>query len=305
MKFTKVSISTPLETAMSRSGKIFFEYRKDIQGLLQVLIDAGGNELLIQDYRILGEYFGPTESLSYLVGESLPAYQNLTSYDLYYVATSVGKSHWPNDLELVQLILSSIRLDEALKMRGAQGRSLLHVCVDHCIGNYRKPIITASSDPWRMFTRELISAGVETSLLDENGRSPLSWLLHENLLGTTLNQRLGDWLWDLNEAGVDLRRYGEIESAVNLSFECHCHSDPKFRPEGRHVISFSYGPSVDDWQFWVDEPTDVFAGTFWKMVEQTAMWEELSRVPSLGLKIPGSWLENEDEDEVEVEVEND
>ncbi|KAE9380938.1 hypothetical protein N431DRAFT_325529 [Stipitochalara longipes BDJ] len=304
---------TPFETAMYNSGLIFFYKKKEIQGLLQSLVDAGGSELLIQDYRILGQYFGSTESLSYLVRESLPAYQNLSSYDLHYVATCVGNSYWPNGLELVQLILSSTRLDEVLRTRrGSEDSSLvhfyaghcipfslLHVCAGHCSHRLAQPTITTSEDPWRVFTRELILAGADTSPIDIHGMSPLSLLLHRNRQGATLSQLLRDWLCDMKEAGVDLRHYGEIESAIYLSLECFCDAETDFPQAGRHVISFSYGPDVDDWQFWVDEPTDVFAGTFWKMMEAqtTDIWEESSNMTSSGLRIPGSWMEYEDEGE--------
>jgi len=45
------------------------------------------------------------------------------------------------------------------------------------------------------------------------------------------------------------------------------------------LIGFSYGPSPGDWQFWGSQPTDVFAGDFWKMMESP--WE----------RMPGAWGE--------------
>ncbi|KAI1461783.1 hypothetical protein F4805DRAFT_413339 [Annulohypoxylon moriforme] len=110
--------------------------------------------------------------------------------------------------------------------------------------------------------------------------------------------RLQNWLSLLKVIGIDLIKYGREELRILRA------SDPKSRTimmyhythtyhitemglvlyadlwEGHYtLISFRFGPNVDDWNIFWSEPTDEFAGEFWDMVENP--------IP----RIPGSWYE--------------
>jgi hypothetical protein len=52
----------------------------------------------------------------------------------------------------------------------------------------------------------------------------------------------------------------------------------------RRLISFSYGPQPDDWKFWFADPTDCFAGIFWK--------EENREDDEAEYPLPGAWEES-------------
>lgn len=104
------------------------------------------------------------------------------------------------------------------------------------------------------------------------------------------------YLFVLQVAGIDLVDYGRKEKqlhdqrAVDKTFQY------TFWPTDSRqmaiewigissaeatwdLIGFTYGPSPDDWQFWGSQPTDIFAGDFWKMMESP--WE----------RMPGAWVE--------------
>jgi hypothetical protein len=56
------------------------------------------------------------------------------------------------------------------------------------------------------------------------------------------------------------------------------------------LVDFSFGPQLETWKFWFLEPTDIFAGQFWAMLEGHHCQESMISQHS-SLKIPGSWPE--------------
>lgn len=46
-----------------------------------------------------------------------------------------------------------------------------------------------------------------------------------------------------------------------------------------YLIGFKYGPEPEDWDIYWDEPTDMFAGEFWELIENPPP------------QIPGAWEE--------------
>lgn len=95
------------------------------------------------------------------------------------------------------------------------------------------------------------------------------------------------YLHNLKEAGVDLVSYGRKEKKLHRQltwkpFVCYGLWDAIDSPTIEHdLVGFTYGPSPDDWTVWLSEPTDVFAGDFWTMIESP--WE-----PE---RMPGAWIE--------------
>ncbi len=107
------------------------------------------------------------------------------------------------------------------------------------------------------------------------------------------------WLHILENCNIDLCEYGKMEESIlrqdglRMARSIYYHHAP-FR--GRHpeeldhkhlwyILGFKFGPNVCDWVVWWNEPTDKFAGDFWKLIDDPP------------LHIPGAWYEDEDSDE--------
>jgi hypothetical protein len=133
----------------------------------------------------------------------------------------------------------------------------------------------------------------------------------------------------LEDAGVDLEEYGEEEMSLSKSYSTRLERKWLYDFENDYNVGtlmrfMSYGPAVEDWVFYVLEPTDCFAGIFWKLVEKqtrfgvdsraeldflgmnnldwlddsdTSDWSDSSDTePELSeLNIPGSWATFGDE----------
>jgi len=98
------------------------------------------------------------------------------------------------------------------------------------------------------------------------------------------------WLEFLEVCGIDLVEYGQyqkIELRQDKFESIYREGDLKLyhqeRPVKAHLTSFKYGPSPMDWHFWWSEPTDIFAGQFWYLVESW-LSEEVE------LWMPGAWV---------------
>jgi hypothetical protein len=106
------------------------------------------------------------------------------------------------------------------------------------------------------------------------------------------------WLNILRNAGVDLKEYGEKEAELFIGQEFSerpflmedvTYGDRLSRIHGGdargedlefNLIGFQYGAEVDDWKLWWSEPSDVFAGDFWNLVESPYQ------------PVPGAWVED-------------
>jgi hypothetical protein len=115
-------------------------------------------------------------------------------------------------------------------------------------------------------------AGEEIYQVNKALLSPLGTLMLLNNHGfAEMCKVLRTWLQDLKDAGVDLGEYGKREFALRLSYDLkiHCY--------GTQMGFTSYGPAVEDWVFYAQEPTDRFAGIFWKLVEKQTQFGVDSR----------------------------
>jgi hypothetical protein len=88
-------------------------------------------------------------------------------------------------------------------------------------------------------------------------------------------------LWDLQSAGVNLKRFGEREELIlkdlggAIDFQTSIHS----KGYVVRLIGFSHGPSPTGWWLWFSEPSDEFAGDFRDMIERR-------------MEMPGGWSDN-------------
>ncbi|TGO53322.1 hypothetical protein BOTNAR_0298g00060 [Botryotinia narcissicola] len=96
------------------------------------------------------------------------------------------------------------------------------------------------------------------------------------------------WLEIIHESGIDLLRYGEVEHAKFMesteAYDIVVHFEKARTTRRAHLISFVYGPVIDDWKFWYswDEPYRNYYGKFrdfWELVDH----------PERGM--PGAWEE--------------
>ncbi|KAK6948976.1 hypothetical protein Daesc_009048 [Daldinia eschscholtzii] len=101
------------------------------------------------------------------------------------------------------------------------------------------------------------------------------------------NLMIMEWLKALALAGVDLEAYGRREYAILLDdyslryIVAYSHSYSGILRLKIYLIRFKFGPKPEDWEFYFNEPTDEFAGDFWKLVEDPP------------LRIPGAWVEDD------------
>jgi hypothetical protein len=97
------------------------------------------------------------------------------------------------------------------------------------------------------------------------------------------------FLQQIAGAGVDLIEYGQTESRLHRKHQVKMRwgvfGGILYSPaRGKRVftlrlISFTYGPSPEDWQFWFTEAMDISFLEFWQMVEHPER------------EMPGAWNE--------------
>jgi hypothetical protein len=108
------------------------------------------------------------------------------------------------------------------------------------------------------------------------------------------------WLGGLHNSGIDLAEYGSNEQKscrqaasiadydMLLSVLSHPLGDfviyEYFRlVSSLRLINFQYGKLPTDWKFWWNEPSDKFAGDFWRLVELDST--------SVIMRVPGAWID--------------
>ena len=74
------------------------------------------------------------------------------------------------------------------------------------------------------------------------------------------------WLKLLERSGIDLEAFG-LEEARMWRDLISCESKLPYMYM-KHLMGFSYGKDPQDWHMWMREPSDVFAGDFWAMIER-------------------------------------
>ena len=126
-------------------------------------------------------------------------------------------------------------------------------------------------------------ANTELSRLDPSGCTPLfvmSWVArwhggHDGSL-----QHLRRWVAAVARGNVDLCAYGDIE---HKHWPKRRELNGDWRRNGSGMIGLAYGPRPADWWIWYDHPGDLFAGTFWDMLEHPeraipGVWEDTSDI---------------------------
>jgi hypothetical protein len=279
-----------------------------------LLINAGASDGLVREIDALRGFRGDKDVFQYLQQQTWTPYYELPLGDRFCVAESIDHERL-NEAELTRIALVPEQFDQEMAVYADEyGMTLLHIVTrdfaydfcrfrageDFCDYNNTPACddIYEPNNPWRVLIRDVVTAGASLHAINSRKRSILGYIISTiynshyihgaNECFVAIPQLLEIWLSDLREVGVDLVRYGADEKALYLTgavdntFECWRWFDEN---EGQTSISFSYGPRPQDWHIWLSEPTDVFAGEFWEMIENPAY----TCTDDLELPIPGSW----------------
>jgi hypothetical protein len=94
-------------------------------------------------------------------------------------------------------------------------------------------------------------------------------------------EALRNWLSDLQNAGLDLQQFGEIDKSIwEEDLVWRILDSRNGEGIGYRLIGFSYGPCVDDWSVWIS-PWDDYFTDFWSLIERPIE------------KMPGEWPSEE------------
>jgi len=302
---------------------------------IRVLVTSGASDNLIQDYSILRNYNSCSEdAFVYLSQQCFPSYNEASAQEVVNVAVelisyglespvnvaveliSYGLESPVNGdaFSLFQLVLKPSTLQDIVRAKTdipevptRSQQTLLHACAtrleietehDFTLGREHWRVLN-KDNPWRVFAKDLISAGAEISAVDSRGSSPFQYLLSYFAVRPFEpggpEEALKAWLSDLKEAGVDLQLYGQTEFAL--------HQAAKYS-EYRYLLkdmTFTYGPEVRDWYFRVLWPVNKFAAQFWKMVEKETREPSHEETQAETHGIPGSWQDFCGESNSEIE----
>jgi hypothetical protein len=282
----------------------------------------------------LGDFRGYRAGLRYLQQQVFPPYFETDLEERFKIAYNVARQGWDNGPELLRMTVSAGRItnDIATYVDGF-GNTLLHLIslgiphsyrirlmVDDFVDeefDCRRPDATDSINRWHLMARETITAGAAVSAINKNNSTVLQLLLTnfgERWLSVrpprirtrvvysswwdALMALLNNWLVDLESCEIDLSSYGKeewehyhlypVEYDINLGT---ARPHPKLR-----LINFLYGRRPEDWIFWFSEPTDEFAGDFWRMIENGPTESSDKELDDQILSTPGAWKSDDDDD---------
>ncbi|PMD38028.1 hypothetical protein L207DRAFT_584947 [Hyaloscypha variabilis F] len=152
-----------------------------------------------------------------------------------------------------------------------------------------------------------ISAGFLISTHQTSIRSPLSLIISEVL--SVFNPI---WSYRVSETLREVGDYSTTKSELTFGFGCFNPVERGCLPCDNHrhgiwffeLIGFTFGVRIEDWHFWLSEPTDEFAGDFWYMIETWGFWESDDEESDfdcdsncdsdfdLEQAVPGAWVDD-------------
>jgi hypothetical protein len=262
-----------------------------------------------------------------------PPYFETHLEERFKIAYSVARQGWDNGSELLRMTVSAGRITNDIATYVDDfGNTLLHLIslgiahdqlirpmVDGFVDEEfycRGPDATNSINGWRLLSRETITAGAAVSAINNRNCTVLQSLLKNfgkfwfysrtfrNWRG--LMALLNNWLVDLESCELDLSSYGKEEWEHHLLYPVEfdivletARPHPKVR-----LINFSYGRRPEDWIFWFSEPTDEFAGDFWRMIENAPTESSAKELDDPILSTPGAWNSDDDDDKYDNDDES-
>ncbi|TGO30105.1 hypothetical protein BPAE_0008g00970 [Botrytis paeoniae] len=253
--------------------------------ILRTLVEAGADSELIDQTHILGSSARcPTEIFHYLQKHTLMSSGEISFIDTLGIALNFIDY---NSVQSQNLMLSYLE-DPNFQVNIALHRDdfvvedfFLEVC-----WRYSQDEL---EDNGVDLIKKMISAGMSLHTLDEDSETILQkefWSCRRRL--DVQEGKIWDlemWLGFLVNLGVNLNTYGEVESSIYKKKRMAQELDA---PRGwllERVLGFKYGPCIEDWDLWVFEWTDEFAGDFWKLIENPL------QAVLANLSIPGGWVD--------------
>jgi hypothetical protein len=242
---------TPLHQLISWGGCLSFDKGLDLFELYQLLLNAGADEILIDNIDIFRSYRGPVNNLKYLQRQAYPPYHRTPLPLRLAVAAHQLEFFWHNSLSALETLLD---IDgeinaEIAEWTNEKGQTLLYLVwrsFARRLANVRgieryldrsletqdletiEDIRNIHSCLHRRFSRKLISAGASLQSVDNDGHTLLTGVIYRfyvfgnDYIHTSrwnpkefleaLNEILEDWLFSLLKGGVDLQEYGAWES---------------------------------------------------------------------------------------------
>lgn len=229
------------------------EYK--VVDLCRLLINYGDSKSdpLLETGQYTNAFRGTSSLFRFLQLQTYPSYDVLPMETRFQFLDTINYGQSDSARELIMLALGVTTFTiETLTCKDSSGRTLLHhiaewyfiiiyyaVRSELCLNLYHT-LGRTPHDPlkptcrfcrWRMLLREVIAAGSQLHLVDEDERTPLCTLLvsyfttqeflrdgkkYSTVMIDFLRPLLCTWLSDLHASGVDLQHYGEQETHQGL-----------------------------------------------------------------------------------------
>lgn len=230
---------TPLHQLSTWGGRLSFDKGLHLFELYQLLLNAGADEILIDNMELFNSYHGPVTDLKYLQRQAYPPYQDTPLQLRLAAATRQLEAVWHNVPLIFETLLDNggeINVEMA-KWTNKKGQTLLNLLwisyikgetgkhFEHDLDTQDLETIKGLSNGrlflYQRLSCKLISAGASLQSVDNEGYTLLTRML-EGLWASTLWKRKNvfklvdalkeDWLFALLESGVDIHEYGAWES---------------------------------------------------------------------------------------------
>lgn len=226
---------------------------------------------------------------TYAVGALLKPTQQWEPSDLLCVLDNTFDWRLESSAPRLQSMLNVIDSTKAgskqwWHYRTDTGESLLHMLAKAYALRFRTLTGWRGPEAWDIlgaYLAEGIRAGADLHVLSDEGLSPFATMcdidyeiMHSGL-AEYLVIPMREWLQCLEAHGVDLLQYGARESS-------RWRIPSNSGDDAQRVLSFTYGPCVEDWAPIVEHVGDAYAGIFWDMVEHPER------------QVPGAWEAEDD-----------
>ncbi|KAF7916805.1 uncharacterized protein EAE98_010527 [Botrytis deweyae] len=304
--------ATPLQYLISSPCLNRNDNRRKTLEILRILVEGGAEEEFLGNSNFLEKTDMPVDIFSYIQHHTFlnePLFAEKCKIAARIVEKAAG---YRNTQQCIRSLLGGPKFSFYVGLHNNE-KALQEVFQILCqnvtsfgiqkVKKQTNPSI--SKHPSAELLQELIGAQVP---LHETGTgfTLLQRMICNCMFQTGINHRgrqILDWINLLHASGTDLEQYGETERSIfkmgrrnnfeSLVFRSRINRVEVLNFEGpmkpvinyelgfSRLIDFTYGPCVEDWNFWFSEPTDRFAGDFWSLIED----------PSLINLVPGAWVD--------------
>lgn len=251
--------------------------------VLRTLLEAGADLELIDETNILAlSAGGPVDIFNYIQQHTF-----MTSGEIKFVEkVRIIQGFVSPPISQRQSVISSYLGGPDFQANVALHRddNVTKRLFEDICWSFINPNSTFSTDAAADLINTMLSAGMSLHTLEGTGHTSLqsifddcSWSIPRKLW--RLRKTLKKWLDLLVRLGIDLQAYGKEESLLYKRERMALNFDLRLQRRFRKILGFKYGPRVEDWELWIFEPSDKYAGEFWYLIENPI------------LEIPGAWVD--------------